>query len=91
MRTTIRLPDIHRERLLKMAADRGDRGCARVVQEAVSHYLAQQERGPLPPPLRADTRAERAWLVFGWLWEEAAGLIGAARSFRARLRGVSAG
>jgi hypothetical protein len=90
MRTTIRLPDTHKEKLLKIAADRGDKGCARIVQEAVAHYLAQQERGPQPPALRADTRAERAWLVFGWLWEEATGLIGAARTFRARLRGSSA-
>jgi hypothetical protein len=90
MRTTIRLPDAHKERLLKLAADRGDKGCARIVQEAVADYLAQRERGPAPPALRADTRAERAWLVFGWLWEEAAGLVGAARTFRARLRGSSA-
>jgi hypothetical protein len=87
MRTTIRLPDSHRDKLLKMAADRGDRSCTRLVQEAVSQYLAQQERGSEPPGLRADTRAERAWLIFGWLWEEAAGLIGAARTLRARLRG----
>jgi hypothetical protein len=86
MRTTIRIPDVQRDKLLKLAADRGDRSCTRLVQEAVAHYLAQQERAPEPPPLRADTRGERARLVLGWLWEEAAGLIGTARTFRARLR-----
>jgi predicted transcriptional regulator len=92
MRTTIRIPDAQRERLLKMAADRGDRGCARIVQEAVMSYLAQQESGPSPRGwAAADTRAERAWLLFGWLWEEAAGLVGLARSFRSRLRGSTAG
>ena len=86
MRTTIRIPDAQRDRLLKLAAERGDRSCTRLVQEAVAHYLAQQERGPERPGLRADTRAERAWLVLGWLWEETAGLLGAARTFRARLK-----
>jgi hypothetical protein len=86
MRTTIRIADAHRDRLLKLAEERGDRGCARLVQEAVAHYLAAQERGPQQPPLRADTRAERAWLLVSWLWEEASGLMGMARTFRARLR-----
>jgi hypothetical protein len=86
MRTTIRIPDAHRERLIKLAADRGDRSCTRLVQEAVAQFLAQQERGPAEPPLRAETRAERATLVLGWLWEEVSGLVGAARTFRARLR-----
>jgi hypothetical protein len=90
MRTTIRLPETQKERLLKIAADRGDKGCARVVQEAVAHYLAERERGPQPPPLRADTRTERVALLLGWIWEEAAGLVGAARTFRARLRGYPA-
>jgi len=87
MRTTIRIPDAHRDRLLKIAADRGDKGYARVVQEAVAQYLAQQERGPQPPGPRADTRAERAWLLLGWLCEEAAGLVGLARTCRSRLGG----
>jgi hypothetical protein len=85
MRTTIRIPDVQRERLLKLAADRGDRSCTRLVQEAVAQFIAQQERPPAPP-LRAETRSERAALVLGWVWEEVAGLIGAARTFRARLR-----
>ena len=88
MRTTIRIPDVQRDKLLKLAADRGDRSCTRLVQEAVAQYLAQQER-PTPPPLRAGTRAERATLVLGWLMEEVAGLVGAARTFRARLRGAN--
>jgi hypothetical protein len=89
MRTTIRIPDAHRDKLLEIATGRGDKGYGRIVQEAVAQYLAQQERGPAPPALRADTRAERAWLLFGWLWEEAAGLVGVARAFRSRLRSAA--
>jgi hypothetical protein len=84
MRTTIRIPDAQRDKLLKLAADRGDRSCTRLVQEAVAQYLAQQER-PAAPPLRASTRTERATLVLGWLLEEVAGLVGAARTVRSRL------
>ena len=71
---------------MKIAADRGDRSCTRLVQEAVAQFIAQQERGPERPALRAETRAERATLVISWLWEEVSGIVGAARTFRARLR-----
>jgi predicted transcriptional regulator len=84
MRTTIRIADDHRERLLKIAAERGDRGYSRIVEEALDRYLCQPERASAPT--RAETRAERARVILGWLWEEAAGFIGVARTFRARLR-----
>jgi hypothetical protein len=94
MRTRIEIDDGQREKLLQLAAERGERGCARLVQEAVTLYLEQRERPPAPvvlqmeaqPVLRADTRGERVRLVVGWLWEEAAGLIGVARDLRGRLR-----
>jgi predicted transcriptional regulator len=86
MRTTIRIPDDQREKLLELATRRGDRGCARVVQEAVAQYLEQRERAWQPPAMRAETRAERAWVLLGWLWEEAAGLAGVAHTLRGRLR-----
>lgn len=93
MRTTIRIPDEHRDTLLRLAAERGDRGCTKIVQDALAHYLTYKERGPEPlvhQPLPAEslpeTRAQRLWTVIGWVWEEAAGFAGVARTLRARLR-----
>jgi hypothetical protein len=95
MRTRIEIADDQREKLLQLAAERGERTCARLVQEAVTLYLDQKERPPLvvleaQPVLRADTRAERLRLVLEWVCEEAVGLMTAARAFRARLRRVTA-
>jgi len=95
MRTRIEIADEQREKLLRMAAERGERTCARLVQEAVTLYLDQRER-PLvvqleaQPVLRADTRAERLRLVVEWVREEAEGLLTMARSFRTRLRRAAA-
>jgi hypothetical protein len=54
MRTTIQLPDDNRDALLAIAQERGDRGVSRVVEEAVSFYLAERNKpAPLvlePPP-----------------------------------------
>src|SRR5688500_7095044 len=98
MRTRIEIADDQREKLLRMAAERGERSCARLVQEAVSLYLDQKERPamvrqlePQPRlPARADTRAERLRLVLEWVREEAVGLVTVARTFRARLRRTTA-
>jgi hypothetical protein len=96
MRTRVELADDQREKLLQMAAERGERGCARLVQEAVTLYLDQKERPPMvlqleaQPVLRADTRGERARLVLEWVLEEAVGLVTKARTFRARLRRTTA-
>jgi hypothetical protein len=94
MRTRIDIADDQREKLLQLAAERGERSCARLVHEAVAQYLDQKERPAEPvvlqleaqPSLRADTRAQRARLVIEWVWEEAVGLMSMARNFRARLR-----
>jgi len=43
MRTTIELSDDLRARLLRLAAERGQKGFSRVVQEAVEHYLIWDE------------------------------------------------
>ena len=85
MRTRIELADEQRIKLLQMAAERGERTCARLVQEAVALYLEQKERPPVvlqldaKPMLRADTRTERARLVVSWIWEEALGFVTTAR------------
>jgi hypothetical protein len=94
MRTRIEIDDGQREKLLQLAAERGERGCGRLVQEAVTLYLEHRERPPAPvvlqmeaqPALRAETRTERVRVVIGWLMEEAVGLISVARSMRGRLR-----
>jgi hypothetical protein len=92
MRTRIDIAGDQRERLLRLAAEKGEKGCARLVQEAVAQYLDQQERPPMvvqfeaQPVLRAETRAERARLVIQWVLEEAVGLMTVARTYRGRLR-----
>jgi hypothetical protein len=40
MRTTIDLDDAHRAALLRLAAERGEKGFSRLVAEAVEAYLA---------------------------------------------------
>jgi len=42
MRTTIELSDQHRAKLLELAAERGEKGFSRIVQEAVDRYLLEQ-------------------------------------------------
>jgi hypothetical protein len=93
MRTRVEIADEQRLKLLELAAERGERTCSRLVQEAVTLYLEQKERPPLAtiqleaqPVLRADTRAQRARLVIEWVREEALGLVTLARTFRGRLR-----
>jgi predicted transcriptional regulator len=50
MRPTLRLDEEQKARLLGLAAERGERGCAKVVEEAVSRYLAALDE---PAPARA--------------------------------------
>jgi hypothetical protein len=92
MRTRIEIADEQRLKLLKLAAERGERTCSGVVQEALAMYFDQKERPSMvvleaQPVLRADTRVERARLVVSWVWEEAVGFVTLARSFRSRLLG----
>jgi hypothetical protein len=53
MRTTIQLADESRETLLSIAQARGERGVSRVVEEAVSFYLAERDRPALPVVVEA--------------------------------------
>ena len=39
MRTTVEISDSHRARLLKLAADRGEKGFSHLVREALDQYL----------------------------------------------------
>ena len=64
MRTTIELTDEQRARLLKMAAERGEKGFSRLVQEAVDSYLEEASS-------RRD-RVRAALAVLGTLDDEAA-------------------
>lgn len=102
MRTTIQIAEDQRDKLLELAAQRGHKGCAKIVQEAVAQYLQQQERGPAvlpadlvtiedrtmtaPSAVLPETRADKLWTVIGWIYEEAAGLVGLARAWGGRVR-----
>jgi hypothetical protein len=49
MRTTIQLADESRETLLSIAQERGEKGVSRVVEEAVSFYLAERNKPVVQP------------------------------------------
>jgi hypothetical protein len=52
MRTTIRLADDNRETLLSLAQARGEKSVSRIVEEAVSFYLAERNKpAPVVVPL----------------------------------------
>lgn len=70
MRTTITLSEQHRETLRQIAAERGERGYGKVVEEAIAVYLEQRNTltvaSPTPPaaePPPPATRAERLLTV----------------------------
>ncbi len=42
MRTTVEIQDSQRAKLLKLAAERGEKGFSRLVQEALDRYLDEQ-------------------------------------------------
>ena len=54
MRTTVELSDPHRAKLLELAAERGEKGFSRIVQEAVERYLIEQgsRRGRIDQALK---------------------------------------
>ncbi len=43
MRTTVEIPDKQRARLLELAAQRGEKGFSRLVQEALKLYLRENQ------------------------------------------------
>ena len=67
MRTTIRLSDDRRESLLSLAEERGDKGVSRVVEEAVSFYLAERAKPVLLAPTVPPTpvAAPGRWQLLG--------------------------
>lgn len=44
MRTTIELSDDRRAKLLQIAAERGEKGFSRIIEEALDHYFEERER-----------------------------------------------
>ncbi|MFQ5739665.1 MAG: hypothetical protein ACE5JX_11700 [Acidobacteriota bacterium] len=42
-RTTVEIPDEQRARLLELAAERGEKGFSRLVQEALELYLRENQ------------------------------------------------
>lgn len=43
MRTTVEIPDAQRARLLELAAQRGEKGFSRLIQEAVDRMLTDDD------------------------------------------------
>ena len=64
MRTTIEIPDEQRAKLLQLAAERGEKGFSKLVQEALEKYL--DELGG------QETRIRAALSVLGKLDEASA-------------------
>lgn len=44
MRTTVEIRDDLRAKLLALAAERGEKGYSRIVEEALERYLTERER-----------------------------------------------
>lgn len=79
VRTTIELNDDQRARLLELAAERGEKGFSRLVQEAVDRYLAENAA--------RRERVKAALAVAGSLDDEAAdALEESARQLRKKWR-----
>jgi hypothetical protein len=43
MRTTVEIPDAQRARLLELAAQRGEKGFSRLIQEAIDRMLTDND------------------------------------------------
>lgn len=67
MRTTLEIRDEHRGKLLEIAAQRGEKGFSRIVDEALTAFLARREA-------RADL-VRSAVEAIGALGEDEAGRI----------------
>lgn len=67
MRTTIDIPDEQRAKLLKLAAERGEKGFSRLVQEALERYLDEAEEH--------EQRVQAALGALGTLSEEEAAVL----------------
>jgi metal-responsive CopG/Arc/MetJ family transcriptional regulator len=78
MRTTVEIPDEQRAKLLELAARRGEKGFSSLIQEALEHYLRDQNR---------EQAISRALELEGLLGaEEAAELEAATKRIRSRWR-----
>ncbi|MBI3180553.1 MAG: hypothetical protein HYZ28_00165 [Myxococcales bacterium] len=79
MRTTIEITDRQRARLLELAAERGEKGFSRLVQEALDQYLEGR--------LAREERVQEAVAVLGTLSPRAAEALEASvRDIRGRWR-----
>lgn len=79
MPTTVQLSDETHAKLLELAARRGGRGVAALVEEAVARYLAEEDEHR--------RRSDRARAVLGTLAEEDASAVEASiDAVRARWR-----
>jgi metal-responsive CopG/Arc/MetJ family transcriptional regulator len=75
MRTTVDIPDEQRAKLLKLAAQRGEKGFSRLIQEALDQYLDEEDQ--------REQRIRDAISVLGTLdAEEAEGLDESVRRLR---------
>lgn len=45
MRTTVEIKDKYRAELLKLAAQRGEKGFSRIIDDALAHYFAMENQG----------------------------------------------
>jgi hypothetical protein len=82
----IRISEAHKEKLFALAAERGERGFGKVVDDALEFYLTERDRPPALPPHQPETRAEKLWVVLGWIWDDVVTAMGFARTKMARLR-----
>ena len=79
MRTTVEITDAQRAKLLELAAQSGQKGFSRLVQEAIDQYLAEQAS--------RRERAKAAIAVLGTLTtEQAERLEHSVRELRGRWR-----
>jgi metal-responsive CopG/Arc/MetJ family transcriptional regulator len=67
MRTTIDIPDEQRAKLLQIAAQRGEKGFSKLVQEALERYLDELAK--------REGRIRQALSVIGQMDEETAGRL----------------
>lgn len=80
MRTTIEITDQQHARLVQLAAEKGEKGFSRIVQEALARYLDEMD----PARRRA---VEEARAALGSLTpEESVSLEAATREIRKRWR-----
>ena len=79
MRTTVEIDDVHRAELLKLAAERGERGFSSLIREALDLYMRQHRA-------RRDAVAKALLLKGSFGADEADGFEASIRQLRRRWR-----